>query len=426
MKEKTTGFEGAPNWLTRQRIALYSACILLMELAYLAIRIDGAYVRKIPDFFALGWDFAVFWTASLVTLHGAASNAYDVALTEPIVSALEHAAHRSFPAPWVYPPTFLLAVKWLALLPFAWSYMLFTVLGMVFSGFTWNRILAAPSLSSWLPVLAFPALWITLLSGQNSLFTFGLAAAALVLLDKKPALAGVCIGLLAIKPQLGIVFPLVLLVGRRWRAFSAALITVGVFCAAAGFVLGFETFSKFIAAVPQFSKLTVDVNWAGGMPTWFGIARHFGASPIAAYLTHAVMAAPSLALAAFLFAIPSRATLRAAVVAPATLLCQPYLRGYDFVWLALPIAFLILDARRHGWLKGERAVLVTVWLAPLVFFFPTNLQPALWLPPIMAILAGIIFRRARMVTHPIPQVMSETTDDSAEIRTPAAHDAPTD
>ena len=393
----------ARPWLTRDRIALYGAIVLAIDLGYAGIKIWGAYVLNLPNFLAPGWDFSVFWSASWLAIHSGAASAYDVSLTERIVGPLQHLMHREMPTPWVYPPTFLLAVWPLALLPFYASYAAFLALGVAFSGFVFRRILPAMR-GLWLPALAFPALWIALLSGQNSLFTLGLAAAGLVLLERRPWAAGVCIGLLAIKPQLAIVFPVALLFGRAWRALAAAAITAATFCMLAGVLLGFDTFSRFLDVLPQFGQFTARLagNWpTGGMPTWFAVARHFGLSPAGAYLTQAAFAVPALALVAYLSLTRSRPELRAAAVGVASLLSQSYLLGYDLVWLALPIAFLTLDGRRHGWLRGDRAVLVATWLAPLGFFLSARLQLGLCMPLVMMAVLMIIFRRARMAGLPV-------------------------
>ena len=44
---------------------------------------------------------------------------------------------------------------------------------------------------------------------------------ALVLLDARPVLAGVLFGLLAYKPQFGLLIPLVLIATGRWKTFAA-------------------------------------------------------------------------------------------------------------------------------------------------------------------------------------------------------------
>ena len=47
-----------------------------------------------------------------------------------------------------------------------------------------------------------------------------LIAFALVQLDRRPVLAGILFGLLAYKPQFGLMIPLVLIATQRWRAFG--------------------------------------------------------------------------------------------------------------------------------------------------------------------------------------------------------------
>lgn len=391
------------TWLTRERVVLYSTIMLLFEVLYFAVILWGVYELDIPDAAAPGWDFSVFWGASWLTNHSGAASAYDVSLIENLVKPLQHVAHTPFPTPWVYPPTFLLAVRALSLLPFAVSYVIFFGLGVVLSGYVFARTFK-PVGVFWVAALAFPPVWLAALAGQNSLYTVGLAMAALALLKRSPWTAGICIGLLAIKPQLAIVFPVALLLGREWRALTAAAVTASLFCLVAGVSLGFDTFTRFFTAVLPFGQLIANHagEWPYGMPTGFAIARHFGLSPASAYLTQAAFAVPAIALVVYLFVIPSRYEVRAAAIATATMLSQTYLLNYDLVWLALPIAFLTTDGVRHGWLKGDQLVLVTAWVAPVVFFFPPNVHFGLCMPLVMVAIMAIIFRRSRFgaeLTH---------------------------
>ncbi len=59
-------------------------------------------------------------------------------------------------------------------------------------------------------LLAFPAFWSNATYGQNGFLSAALLAGATHHLDKRPAVAGVCFGLLAYKPQLGLAVPLAL------------------------------------------------------------------------------------------------------------------------------------------------------------------------------------------------------------------------
>ena len=58
--------------------------------------------------------------------------------------------------------------------------------------------------------------------GQNGFLTAALLGGALVVLDRRPLVAGILLGLLAYKPQYGVCSRIVLAVSGRWRSFAAA------------------------------------------------------------------------------------------------------------------------------------------------------------------------------------------------------------
>ena len=77
--------------------------------------------------------------------------------------------------------------------------------------------------------LGFPAALWNVTAGQNGFLTATLIGGTLGLLERHPALAGVCLGLLSYKPQFGLLFPIVLIADRRWLTLAvAALVAVGL------------------------------------------------------------------------------------------------------------------------------------------------------------------------------------------------------
>ena len=64
-----------------------------------------------------------------------------------------------------------------------------------------------------------PAGLIAFISGQNAFFAAAVIAAIFRCLDARPVVAGVLLGLLTVKPQLGLLFPLMLLLTGRWTVF---------------------------------------------------------------------------------------------------------------------------------------------------------------------------------------------------------------
>ena len=74
-----------------------------------------------------------------------------------------------------------------------------------------------PRPTTWLWLLlalAFPAVLINIGHGQNGFLTAALLGGALVVLDRRPLVAGILFGLLVYKPQYGLMIPLVLAVER--------------------------------------------------------------------------------------------------------------------------------------------------------------------------------------------------------------------
>ncbi|CAM2176844.1 DUF2029 domain-containing protein [Paraburkholderia sacchari] len=385
-----------PRWLDAQRLRAYAAFVLLVNIGYFSLRIWLGAIDPVPNVSPPGWDFAVFWSASWLALHGPAVNAFDTALIEPIALPLQNMLPSPFVTPWTYPPTFLLVMLPAALLPFQVSCIAYLVAGIAFAFKACARILPpVRDLSWWLPVVAFPAIWVTVGAGQNSFLTFALMGLGLVCLERRPWLAGILFGLLAIKPQLGLMIPVALVFSRNWRAFISAALSVGVFCALSGFVLGFGTFARFAEALPAFNQFVVQYSdrWPRGILTVFGTARHFGVAVPTAYLLHAIVAALAAIAVAWLWATRASFELRASALVLATLLVPTYLMPYDLLLLGLPILWLVRDGTRNGWIRGDAVAMVSAWLSPVVSYTPGGWAAGAYVPLIVFALLLVVIRR---------------------------------
>ncbi len=91
-----------------------------------------------------------------------------------------------------------------------------------------------------------------------------LIGGALSTLDRRPIVAGVLFGLLAYKPQFGLMIPSVLAASGHLRAFSAAVATVAFLVAAATLVFGWDVWHAFLEST-RFTRLIVleqgDPGW---------------------------------------------------------------------------------------------------------------------------------------------------------------------
>ena len=377
-----------------RRLSVYA--MVAGGLQIMALLIWGIRFYVLNDWSApmLGYDFSVFWSAARVAVDHHAAAVFSAQWMQPMEESLRHQIGYS---PWPYPPTFLLAVLLFGLLPFGAALILYFVLGLSVYAVMLARI--SRSLDrAWLAWLAaFPGVPVALGLGQNSLLTVSAAGAALALLETHAGLAGVCIAVLGIKPQLGVLFPLALVCGRQWKALIAASLCMLAFVAGSVAVCGVDAWRAFAAYLPEFSRIAVEQGgremWLG-MPTVFAIGRSLGLPVSVAYVVHGLVAAPAVMVMAFLWVKRARFELRATAFVVATLLMQPYVMFYDLVWLILPIVFLMRDARVQPLNRLEWVLLAAAWLAPvqgvLAAYVGLYLQV---LPAVLVALLVIAMRR---------------------------------
>lgn len=395
-------------WLSRERLVLYSAALLLLQAALIVIWAVAYWVLHVRGVPLPGSDFRVFWCASDVTLRGGAAAVFD----QQRLGACEAALQAGTPlagmfGPWIYPPTFLTLVQPLALLPYAVSYAAFVAISAVVC-----LIAGVPAMKRnplpWVTVAAFPGISVAAIYGQNSLLTLGLAAGALGLLESSPIWAGICAGALVIKPQFAILFPLFFLCGRHFRACAAAIATATAFCAVSTLLFGWSLWISFLRAAAWFQDAALahgDGRLWHAMPTLYAFAREMGAGAEAAYALHAGVAFIALLATSIAWACRSNYARCAAAAILATLIVQPYLVYYDLAWLLLPIIYACREVcAPRGSIPGKRLECVAAtlaWLAPIVSFLlifrPAGPQWAAFLAP--AWLALILARTLRGTAH---------------------------
>ncbi|WP_296225392.1 glycosyltransferase family 87 protein [Ralstonia sp. UBA689] len=376
------------------RLAFYATALLFCEVFALGAWLWGHAVLKNPTIPGLAWDLGVFWSASSVALLHGAPAAYDWELLRAAEAA---GLSTSTFGPFPYPPTFLLLIYPLGKLPFGAAALVLSAGGVALY-LTVLRSMLRLQAGWFLPTLAFPGVWVTLLAGQNSLFTLAAAAGALLLLRRHPIASGACIAVLCIKPQLGVLFPLFLLCQRQWTALASAAVFSILSLALSWLALGTETFLAFTHSLAMFRHVVVENGDSVlyGAPTVFGVLRTAGCSLAVSYLAHALASLLVVSTCVWLWRSRCRFALRAATLPIATMLVQPYLLYYDLAWLALPIAWLTLDCLRHGSSRSERAILVASWLVPAqAFFVVFSHTMGQWAPLVLIALLVMTAQRAR-------------------------------
>ncbi len=350
------------HWLNKGRLAAYPrifiALYLIGAVIWVSMSHNGIDHYRKP----LGYDFITFWSASHLALSGDPAAAYDL----PSIVREERAVMPGIRSvnPWLYPPTFYLLILPLSLLPYFLSY--FAFLGATFAAYIGvvRKIIAVPG--SLALLLAFPGGFINFVQGQNGFLTAALIGGALLLLTSRPVWAGVLIGLLTIKPHLGLLLPIALICGRHWRVLCYATLTSLLLLAVSVAVLGTDTLSAFLAGMQRFSDLAVgDPDLMIKIPSFFSLAHLLGAPAWIAYAVHGTVAAGVAVAVGWIWLRCPDQGLRSAALVTGSLLASPYLLDYDLVWLALPITWMAVHGLRYGWLRGEREMLVAAWLLPM-------------------------------------------------------------
>src|SRR3954468_589302 len=233
------------DWLTLARMRLWALAVLIAAAGgflYLVVTSDGLMDYQDRP---LGTDFSNVYAAGTFVLEGKPA--------APFEPRLQNARERELfgeKTPfygWHYPPFFLWLAAVLALMPYqlalaVWQavtlgfylWAVFAITGSIpplqEEGDRRSRSggVIAPQLTrhgaagasppsgfgrgmTLLLALAYPAVFVNLGHGHNGFLTAPLIGFALSQLDTGPILAGILFGLLAYKPQFGIMIPLVLI-----------------------------------------------------------------------------------------------------------------------------------------------------------------------------------------------------------------------
>lgn len=381
------------HWLNRKRVRLYSIFVLVL---FLLVGISFIRYSNLvePKEYTPILDFTVFWSASQLALTGQAAEAYDSARLDKVVKSVAPDEGGKPPNGWFYPPTFLLMMLPLGLLSYYQAYLIFILLTLGGYVAVVQRIFRGPD--ALLCLVAFPGVWVNLLFSQNGFLTAALAGTALINLERRPILAGVFIGILSIKPHLALLFPVALIAISAWRTFFTAVAVAALCLMVSLAALGTDTFMAWWHSMGLARQL---LETAGGhgfftaVPSTFGFLRLSGTSVTTAYIGQAVVALVAMAILWKIWRSCNSRPLRGASFVTATLLTSPYLLIYDLAWLALPIAWLAKLGIEGGWLRGERELLIVVWMLPILTFQIARILPLQIGPLVLLLLLWMLWRR---------------------------------
>ena len=389
------------EWLTLTRVNAYASAMIVFSAAIIIWALSGKGIDD-PAGRAVGTDFVSFWTVSWTLLNGHPDAVYFPAALAAAEQAVVPRIKTAFYA-WQYPPIALLAVYPLAVLPYLWALGVWLVAGLACYLTALWRILPHPQ-TLWAG-LGFPAALLTITHGQNAFLTTALLAWGLLLLRGRPFSAGILIGLLSFKPQLGVLLPVALIAGGHWRAIAAAALTVLTLSALTIVLFGSNVWYEFIGS----TRFTYTMLDAGLVPYFklqsaFAAMRLLGADPAIAYAAQGFIAAGAAASVAWIWRSSGDPDIMRASVLAATPLATPFLGDYDLLLLAPAIARTVRSRVRCSALPWEGVTFAAATLVTLVARPVAEYTHILLTPVAAAGLLAVIIARSRRLrkNHAVP------------------------
>jgi hypothetical protein len=351
--------------LNRQRLTNYPIIFLIgYGLAGAVLVVSALTSSQGADLWGrpLGADFSHYWLASSMVLAGDPALVYNSAK----FMAAEVAFFKvHYLVPWFYPPTFLLIIAPLALLPYLPSLAVW--LGLTLGAYLFILRRIAPHPSTLLLSLAFPGTFQNFFHGQNGFLSAALLGGGLLLLENYPVAGGALLGLATFKPYLIPLIPLGLIAGRRWRALSAMLISALTLGLLSLLVLGPEVWVGFWKDLSLPLQLLSDGRLpVNKMFTLFAAAWIAGSGLTLAYICQAGLMVGVAAAVFWVWRQETSLTWQASALVLGILLFTPYAFPYDLAILALPLAWLGWEGFTQGCPPAEQVLLLLGWLLPLL------------------------------------------------------------
>ena len=390
--------------LTERRLRIVLAVLFALSTIFVALCVQSVVTATPHSKFN---DFQALWTSGVLAHEGEPAANYNPETLHQRQVALGMPADEHGPFP--YPPIFLLLLAPLGGLNRAAAYDAF--IGASFALYLWTSI--GGRWSAWpqlVGALAAPATGVNFIFGQSGFLASGLMLGGLNFAERRPIVAGVLFGLLAFKPQLGLLAPVALVAAGLWRTIAAACATLLVCAAAATAAFGANIWQLWLSSLIDYSH-TPMINRL--MPTVAGSLRLSGAPPSVALAaqTVATIAIATVVWRACRNGITPRAV---ALVVVGTFLATPHAMNYDLPMTTFAVVWYLERRLRatRGLFVGEIIVLSLALALPAAELgFGAHTPPIAW-APLMALfcLIAIDHYAARAAAGPAADPDEAPTD----------------
>lgn len=360
-----------------------------------------------------GTDFLHLYTLGSLALAHRGVDLYDMAAQAALAAQRVPAAAGIRYLP-LYPPQVSIFFAPLARFSYGWALALWlSVSAGIYALCIYGVWLTCPRLHDKRLIvstlaIAFPAFWHLMLWGQTSAIALACFTLAFLALRKDfEFLAGLALGCLIFKPQLGVAAAVIFLVARQWRVIAGGVLSAAAQFGAAWLYYGWGPIRNWFLAIfhlpgvppllepKPYQTHSLRSFWAMLLP-WPRVALAF-------YLVTAILVL-ALVIRCWLSALPL--SVRYSALLMATVLLAPHLTVYDLVILG-PAFLLLAD-----WCISEpsnpasprlKILLYSAYVLPLIGPLArwTHLQPTV---PVMAAILFVIWKLTR--TRPALEAQS--------------------
>ena len=353
MKEASTVYGLRPSSL---RVLLLLAVLSLVA----AIAFSAIGVERLPGLAGTSsGDFDVFYAVARLTLEGRLTEAYDLQSFQAAQRDLGVSVHEMT---WTYPPPFDLVLAPLGFLGSETAYLVFTLGSFVAYLFALHRLSGRYFTLALLA--AVPATLIALRTGQNGCLLAAMAAMTChCILSNRSTAAGAVLGLMVIKPHLGLGLGIWSIFALRWVMALMAVIVAATAFSASLRILGPSVWDAFVAATKEAGGLLAEGRYPHfRMASVYASLRSLGVEAGPAFTAQIASACVGLfgtALAAI--RLNARAGLAVALfMAPSV---SPYMYDYDLVIYGPAFALLLAELDRDGQRFKAVPAMALAWIA---------------------------------------------------------------
>jgi hypothetical protein len=350
-RRSMTGFQHFASWLTARRVSTHALLLAACLWTVYAVDMSTPGLRDRSGIIK-GADFLHFYTLGTLALENRGDLLYDIpALSAELAKLVPQAAGYVY-VPLYGPQVSLLFVPF-ALLPYAWAlaaWLALNVLIYAICCFTVWRTCTNLQDQEWTVMaaaVAFPGFFHTIMWGQTSglaLLFFTLIYMALR--AHRRFLAGLALGSLIFKPQLGLAAAVVFLCAAEWKVVAGSMIAAAAQLGLGWWHYGTGVMKGYLHALTHvrdvLSPLEPRLYQTHSLRSFWSLLLPW---PSLCWGLYFVSAITVLVMAYVCWRSQTPLSLRYSALLLASVLVAPHLTVYDLLILA-PAFLLLADWRR--------------------------------------------------------------------------------